>query len=169
MIFHWNSCDPEDMVSLEATLRQFSFECKMKFTSVEEKLEINGTSFREALETDSFYLSSSAGRISSVFRSLILNSVLMKRTKFTYRYLWKGNVIVSNHHDQLSWRVHLSTKLFSQKDIHRKALKSAGNSWKVILSLFQLFLFLKDLTGNCWNETLKWLTGICWIAHSHKF
>ena len=103
------------------------------------------------------------------WQSLILNSVLIKRTKFTYRYLWKGNVIVSNHHDQLSWQVHLSTKLFSQKDIHRKALKSAVNSWKVILSLFQLFLFLKDLTGNCWNETLKWLTGICWIAHSHKF
>lgn len=98
---------------------------------------------------------------------LIMNSVLMKQTEFTY--LWKGNVIVSNHHDQFSWRVHLSTKLFSQKDIHRKALKSAVNSWKVILSLFQLFLFLKDLTGNCWNETLKWLTGICWIAHSHKF
>lgn len=67
MIFHWNSCDPEDMVSLDPTLRQFSFECKMKFTSVEEKLQINGTSFREALEIDSFYLSSSAGRISSVF------------------------------------------------------------------------------------------------------
>ena len=50
MIFHWKSCDPEDMVSLDATLRQFSFECKMKFTSVEEKLQINGTSFREALE-----------------------------------------------------------------------------------------------------------------------
>lgn len=65
MIFH--CCDPEDMVSLDATLRKFSFECKMKFTSVEEKLQINGTSFRETLETDSFYLSSSAGRISSVF------------------------------------------------------------------------------------------------------
>lgn len=90
-------------------------------------------------------------------QSLILNSVLMKRTEFTY--LWKDNVTVSNHHDQLSWRVNLSTKLFSQKDIHRKALKSAVNSWKVILSLFQLFLFLKDLTGNCWNELLKWLTG----------
>ena len=67
MIFHWNNCDPEDMVSLDATLRQFSIECKMKFTSVEEKLQINGTSLREALEIDSFYLSSSAGRISSVF------------------------------------------------------------------------------------------------------
>lgn len=57
---HVQICDPEDMVSLDATLRQFSFEYKMKFTSVEEKLQINGTSFREALETDSFYLSSSA-------------------------------------------------------------------------------------------------------------